>query len=202
MSDTVIYILLGILSYAIGCYSTARLLAKTYRSLNIYKVGTGHPDTQNIYLNIDKSLGVFSGFVDFSKIYIFIFLMRLLINTLPQTQHILEVSEAPLLALGFMMLVGHCLPVTHGFKGGRGIFTYSGMVMFFAPIPMLISGIIALLITLRFKQYRFVQFLVVLLPPFLNLIFESDRNFVSWMFILAILMGIINVFVSKKRGEI
>ena len=74
MSDTIIYILLGILAYGIGCYSTARLIAKTARSLNIFKVGTGHPDTQNIFLNVDKSLGVFSGFVDFCKIYSYIFL--------------------------------------------------------------------------------------------------------------------------------
>jgi len=202
MSDTLIYILLGILAYGIGCFSTARVLAKSYRSLNIYKVGTGHPDTQNIFLNVDKSLGAFSGLVDFSKIYIYIFILRVLINTLPQTQHIVNVSEAPLLGLGFMMLVGHCLPVTHHFQGGRGIFTYMGMVMFFAPIPMLITGLLAMVITLKFKQYRFVQFLIVLLPPFLNLIFEPDRNFVSWLFVLAILMGIINFFVSKRRGEI
>jgi glycerol-3-phosphate acyltransferase PlsY len=202
MSDTIIYILLGILAYGIGCYSTARLIAKTARSLNIFKVGTGHPDTQNIFLNVDKSLGIFSGFVDFCKIYIYIFLLKIIINTIPQTQHILEVSDAPLMALGFMMLVGHCLPVTHHFIGGRGIFTYMGMVMFFAPLPMLITIVLALAIVLRFGQYRFVQFLIVLFPPFLNLVFESDRNFVSWMFVLAILMGIMNFFVSKRRGEI
>ncbi|MCF7912717.1 MAG: glycerol-3-phosphate acyltransferase [Candidatus Cloacimonetes bacterium] len=200
MSDTLTYILLMILSYAIGCWSTARLIAKTFRSLNIYKVGTGHPDTQNIYCNIDKSLGIFAGFLDFSKIYIYLFILKLILNFMPYTAHL--TSDVSLLALGFMMLLGHCLPVTHKFKGGRGVFTYMGLVMFFAPIPMLISGLIALIITLRFEQHRFVQYLVVIMPAFLNLIFEKEGAFISMMFVLVILMAIINVFVSRRRGEI
>lgn len=200
MSDTIIYILLSILSYAIGCFSTARLIAKAYRSLNIYKVGTGHPDTQNIYINVDKSLGIFAGFVDFSKIYIYLFILKIILSTLPQTMHL--ATRESLLFLGFMMLVGHCLPVTHRFMGGRGVFTYMGLVMFIAPYPMLISGLLAFLVTLRFEQHRFVQYMAVLLPPFLNLIFDHNETLVGMMFVLAILMGIINFFVSKKRGEI
>lgn len=200
MTDTIIFILLAILSYAIGCWSTARLIAKSFRSLNVYKVGTGHPDTQNIYSNIDKSLGIFTGFVDLSKIYIYLFILKIILGILPGTMPL--TSDVSLLSLGFMMLVGHCLPVTHHFKGGRGVFTYIGLVMFFAPYPMLITCVLALLVTLRFEQHRFVQYLFVLMPPFLNLIFSDDGAFISMMFILAILMGIINFFVSKRRGEI
>jgi acyl phosphate:glycerol-3-phosphate acyltransferase len=200
MSDTLTYILLLILSYAMGCWSTARLIAKTFRSLNIYKVGSGHPDTQNIYCNVDKSLGIFAGFLDFSKIYIYLFILKIVLNLMPHTTHL--TTDISLLALGFMMLLGHCLPVTHKFRGGRGVFTYMGLVMFFAPIPMLISGLIALIITLRFEQHRFVQYLVVIMPAFLNLIFEEEGAFISMMFVLVILMAIINVFVSRRRGEI
>ena len=200
MSDTIIYILLAVLSYAIGCWSTARLIAKTFRSLNIYKVGTGHPDTQNIFCNVDKSLGIFTGLVDFSKIYIYLFILRIMLSLMPHTRHL--TSDISLLFLGFMILVGHCLPVTHHFKGGRGVFTYMGMVMFFAPYPMLIAGVIGLIITLKFEQHRFVQYFYVLAPPFINLAFEDDGTFISMMLVLAILMGIINYFVSKRRGEI
>ena len=200
MSDTLIYILLLILSYAIGCWSTARLIAKTFRSLNIYRVGTGHPDTQNIYCNVDKSLGIFAGFLDFSKIYIYLFILKIVLNLMPHTAHL--TTDISLLALGFMMLLGHCMPATHKFRGGRGVFTYMGLVMYFAPIPMLISGLIALIITWRFEQHRFVQYLVVIMPAFLNLIFEEEGAFISMMFVLVILMAIINVFVSRRRGEI
>jgi acyl phosphate:glycerol-3-phosphate acyltransferase len=200
VNDTIIFILLSLLSYAIGCWSTARLIAKAYRSLNIYKVGTGHPDTQNIYCNVDKSLGIFSGLVDFSKIYLYLFVLRVLLGLLPQTQTLN--TDIALIFFAFMMLLGHCLPVTHKFKGGRGVFTYMGVVMFFAPVPMLIAGFLALVVTLKFTQHRFVQYLLVMLPPFFNLIFEDDGTFISMMFVFAILMGVINFFVSKKRGEI
>jgi len=46
MIPILIFAGLLILSYLIGCHSAARLIAKYFRSLNIDKVGTGHPDTE------------------------------------------------------------------------------------------------------------------------------------------------------------
>ncbi len=56
-----LFIGLIVVSYALGCLSTARILAKSARSLNIYKVGSGHPDTENIFCNVSKPLGCFGG---------------------------------------------------------------------------------------------------------------------------------------------
>ena len=56
MLSIIVFGSLLVLSYLLGCFSTAKLFAKSYKSINVYKVGTGHPDTQNIYNNIDKTL--------------------------------------------------------------------------------------------------------------------------------------------------
>lgn len=201
-----IFILLTVLSYLLGCFSTAKVLVKTFRSVNIYKIGTGHPDTQNIFNNLDKNLGILTGIIDVAKVYFFLVIVdfvlhnNLITTSFPYLESIS--TQNHLLVIGFAMIVGHCLPVTHGFKGGRGIFTYIGFVSFFAPWPMLIVGILALLVVLFFNQIRFAQYMIVLLPPFVNFFFPGGKQFLGKMFIAAILMGIINYFVSKKLGEI
>jgi glycerol-3-phosphate acyltransferase PlsY len=200
-----IFLFLGliVLSYGLGCFSTARVLAKSVRSLNIYKIGTGHSDTENIFNHVSKPLGVLVGIIDFSKMYVYLFLLRLILVTTYSAFSMEDFhNNAWFLSVGFAMVVGHCLPVTHRFKGGRGIFTYMGLVTFFAPYPMLIISLLALVFVFFFKQIRFAQYMIVLLPPLINFLFPGGRDFLGNMIIIAILMGIINFFVSKNLGEI
>jgi len=204
MLSIIIFAVLAVISYCLGCLSTAKLITKSYKSINIYKIGTGHPDTLNIYNNINKSLGIFAGIIDFGKVFFYLVLLKYLL-CLPEIQLWIGAdlsTENHLLILGFMMVVGHCLPVSHSFHGGRGFFTYIGFVTFFAPWPMIIVAALALLIVLRFHQIRFAQYMIVFLPPFLNFFFTDHKSFVGKMFIAAALMAIINFIVSKKKGEI
>ena len=192
-----------VISYLLGCFSTAKVMAKSYKSINIYKVGTGHPDTQNIYNNIDKTLGIFAGIIDFGKIFFYIVLLEFLLNYQPIIDVIGNIgTNNHLLVLGFFMVIGHCLPITHRFKGGRGFFTYIGFVLYFAPFPMMIIALLAIVLVVFFKQIRFAQYMIVMLPPFVNFFFEDDSALLAKMFIAALLMGITNFIVSKKLGEI
>ena len=72
---------------------------------------------------------------------------------------------------------------------------------------MLTISIISIIFILVFKQIRFAQYMIVILPPFIISFFgkflgynlELDtRIFV----VAAIMMAVINVVVSKKKGEI
>lgn len=206
MQATMIFILLILAAYLLGCFSTAKVIARTFRSLNIYKVGTGHPDTQNIYDNVSKTLGIFSGMVDVGKSFFFLVLVNWLLTNSFLIQKFPLISDIStqnhLLIIGFSMVIGHCFPITHKFKGGRGLFTYIGFITFFAPWPVFIITFLAIFIVIFFKQVRFSQYMIVLLPPFVNFFFEENSIFLAKMFIAAILMGIINIFVSKKLGEI
>ncbi len=203
MLTIISFVVLLVISYLLGCFSTAKVFAKSYKSINVYKVGSGHPDTQNIYNNIDKTLGIFTGIVDFGKMYFYIVLLSFLLNYPPVTNVIGNIgTNNHLLILGFFMVIGHCLPVIHRFKGGRGLFTYMGFVLSFAPFPMMIIIVLAIILVLFFKQIRFAQYMIVLLPPFINFFFEDDAAFLAKIFIAALLMGIINFIVSKKLGEI
>ena len=205
MIQTLVFIGFTVISYLIGCFSTARLIAKSFKSLNIYKVGTGHPDTENIYCNISKSLGILAGIVDFGKMFVYLLFLKLLLeNFYPAVS-----TQNHLLVLGFAMVVGHCIPITNRFKGGRGIFTYLGFISFFfftyyTILPMIVVAFLAILVIVVFKQIRFAQYMIVLLPPFISFFLKGNEgaHFPMKMFLSAILMGIINFLVSKRLGEL
>jgi acyl phosphate:glycerol-3-phosphate acyltransferase len=206
MLSVIMMIALVLISYLLGCFSTAKILAKSYRNINIYKIGTGHPDTLNIYYNIDKLLGIFTGVLDIGKIFFYLAILKWILFSRGFIEMIPGVgdisSENHLLIIGFSMIIGHCLPITHKFKGGRGIFTYIGFLLFFAPWSTLIVCSIALILVCFFNQIRFSQYMIVMLTPFVNFFFIDEIAFLAKMFLAALLMGIMNFFVSKQLGEI
>ncbi len=204
-----------VLAYLYGCFSTARIVAKMARSLNIYKIGTGLADTENIFANVSRPLGVLAGALDAAKAYLFLLAVELALNMLAGKDLVPHAAKlySPhfMMLYGMAMLTGHCLPITHSFKGGRGIFTYSGFVAYLVFYPMLLTMAIAWLLVFFFKQIRFAQYMIVVLPGILAQIFYSfipmfrdDRPayFLAMMLGIAALMGILNYIVSKKMGEL
>ncbi|MGI6198106.1 MAG: glycerol-3-phosphate acyltransferase [Candidatus Cloacimonadaceae bacterium] len=204
-----------VLAYLYGCFSTARLVAKSFRSLNIYKVGTGLADTENIFSNISRPLGVLVGALDAAKAYLFLVIVKFLLDLLASTGWIpgVEAIAKPnfLLLYGLGVLLGHCLPITHRFKGGRGIFTYAGFMFFFAPWPMIITLLVALVLVTKFKQVRFAQYMIVILPVIFEVLLYSFVSnyrraqppyFLGMMLGVALFMGVLNFFVSKKLDEL
>ncbi|HOR30031.1 MAG TPA: glycerol-3-phosphate acyltransferase, partial [Candidatus Syntrophosphaera thermopropionivorans] len=117
-----ILILIIIAAYFYGCISSARVVAKTFRSLNIYKVGTGLADTENIFVNVSRPLGVLVGLLDILKAFFFLLVIEYLVRWL-NFYGIVEGADLLynkniMLLYGLAMLVGHCLPATNNFKGG------------------------------------------------------------------------------------
>jgi glycerol-3-phosphate acyltransferase PlsY len=78
--------------------------------------------------------------------------------------------------MGIAGVVGHCLPVFHGFKGGGGIGTMQGVSLFFIPVEYLVSMLIGGTIVLLFfkkVQYKYGQWtpiMFVTLTPFMTLL--------------------------------
>ena len=201
MTNILIGIGICVVSYFLGCFSSARVLAKSFRNLNIYKVGTGLADTHNIYTNVSKPLGILATVLDMAKMYVYVILTEYLLGKMGYDN---DIVHTPIFIFGFFLIAGHCLPVTHKFKGGRGINPYIGLMLFYIPIPMGIIFGLALLVGFFFKQVRFAQYLVVLLPPIVCMFLSENvisRELNTLMVVGALLMGVFNFIVSKRLGE-
>jgi acyl phosphate:glycerol-3-phosphate acyltransferase len=205
--NIVIIIVVCLISYLFGCGSTSRFIARTYRNLNLDRIGSGLSDTENIYTNVDKMLGLVVGAIDVAKIYVYLLLLRFALGFFADSM----TQTNDMVLFGIFVLIGHCLPLTHHLRGGRGIFTYLGLVAFFAWMPMLLGAIVALIVIFGFKQIRFGQYMIVMLPAFFNLAIRSFFPHIYEIFtsiptfplvITALIMGALNILVSKRLGEI
>ncbi len=199
MNKIILQIILIISAYFIGSFSVARILVKVFMNKNIYKIGTGNPDAGNVFDNVSRPLGILVGLIDFLKV---------LVPTCIVDRFILKIHSNPensilLLIASFAIVIGHCVPFAHNFKGGRGIIAYMGVLFYFIPYQMIIITMFALILIIFFNQKRFSQYMIVILSP-LTSFFWSPTNRIEpqFIFITSILMGILNFFVSKRHGEI
>jgi len=169
--------------------------------MNIYKMGTGYADTENIFCNISKPLGIMVGAIDIVKVYLYLWVLSHL-HTYLHFSDQMPTHDISLFIFGSFMILGHTLPVTHGFRGGRGIFNYTGLLLFFIPVQVISVLVLSFILIMAFKQIRFSNFIIVLLPPFIAFFGNTEHYLMVMMVITAILMGILNFIVSKRLGEL
>lgn len=204
LQDLLIPITVSIIAYICGLFSTAKIFARTFKYLNITKVGSGHADTKNIYSNVSKTMGVVVGIIDIVKMYLFLWVTKYILENFLKEP---DLADNNLLFIyGFFLILGHCFPFYNKFKGGRGIFTFAGYLGFFAPVTMLIVGFISTIIALWFAQYRAAKYFLVGAPVIASLIISTITHvtpgLTTKIFIASFLMVIVNFIVSRKRNEL
>lgn len=127
------------LGYLIGCISPASWLSKR-KNVDLKKEGTGNLGATNTGLVLGKKAGIFVLIFDIAKSFFSYKLARYLFSTL---------AVAGILAC-IGTILGHCFPITMGFRGGKGLAAFGGLIlaykswMFFAIIT---TGIALMLIT-------------------------------------------------------
>jgi glycerol-3-phosphate acyltransferase PlsY len=109
--------------YLLGTFPTAVLVARQ-RGHDVLHEGSGNPGATNVYrLAGRRAAGtVFVG--DFLK------------GAVPAAVGaVLDGRTSPLaLAMGCAAVLGHCLPVTRRFRGGKGVATAAGFAMVIEPV--------------------------------------------------------------------
>lgn len=104
-------------AYLIGSLSMARLAART-SGIDITSVGSGNPGATNVARSLGKTTGAVVLVGD---------LLKGVAGSLLGLWLIGDVVGG--FVGGAAAVVGHCLPVWYGFRGGKGVATAAGMVM-------------------------------------------------------------------------
>lgn len=187
-----------IVCYLIGSFSFAQFFAKRYRKMNIYRSGDHTADASNVYRNISKPAGILVWVMDFLRVYVILWLGG---------KFFFPSHPLILLLIGMAIIVGHYFPIQNKFIGGHEIITYVALLLYFAPLPTILVIVLALLLILFFNQARFATYLLVIFTPILCYIFQyfkiTDvaRIDAKYLIITSVIMGIINIFVTKRTGE-
>ena len=107
--DFVLYILLALGSYLIGCVSLSIILSKNIFGGDVRGMGSGNAGATNMARSFGMSAGVLTLLADALKAVIAMVVGNLLFGNLG------------LAIAGTCCLIGHCYPVFYGFKGGKGV---------------------------------------------------------------------------------
>ncbi len=115
-------IIIAILSYLIGSIPFSYIIAKAYGK-NLYEVGSGNIGTANVYRATGKAESTILALIgDLGKGMLAIFLAQKL--SFGYNQLIGQALAA------FFVVAGHNWPLFLKFKGGRGLATLAGVILF------------------------------------------------------------------------
>ena len=112
-------------SYLIGSFSSGFVVGKLYRNVDLRRVGSGSTGATNTLRTLGLGAAALVGILDIAKGALAVFLAHAL---LPSAEW-RPVAEA---LAGTFVVAGHCWPVTLQGRGGRGIATGFGALLFIA----------------------------------------------------------------------
>lgn len=171
------YLFVIVISYIIGCFSSAYIIGKAFKKIDIRNFGSGNVGSTNALRVMGVKLGIFTFLLDILKGVIAVYVGRFILG------------EIGSLISGLFVVIGHNWPVFIHFKGGKGVATSIGVLFtLFGPIT-LIPLIITLIIILISKYVSLGSLAFLTLTPIVYWIIVKpfDNRYLLLSVTLAIL---------------
>ena len=189
MSTSVAIPLALVAAYIVGSIDFAVIVARMH-GVDIHEAGSGNPGTSNVLRTLGRLPAVMVLVGDMLKGTIGAALGWLASDVADPT------LSTWAFAAGFFAMVGHCYPIFHKFKGGKGVATGAGVLLFTVPLAAVIE--IALWgIIVRLTKTASIGSLVILVITIPVLIWQGVSG---WSLVWVALM--IALVVWRHRGNI
>ncbi len=129
------YLIAAFAGYILGSIPFGLLLTRLAGLGDIRQVGSGNIGATNVLRTGRKDLALATLLLDSFKAGLAV----LLVAYLSETRNIGLVA-------GAFAFVGHCYPIWLGFKGGKGVATYAGLLAFASPLALAVGAPIWLIL--------------------------------------------------------
>jgi glycerol-3-phosphate acyltransferase PlsY len=135
-----------LLAYMLGSISGSMLVG-SLRHVDIRKSGSGNAGGTNAFRTQGLKFALPVVLIDIGKGFLAAWLFpQLSLGSLDDS----VLLQVQVLACGFAAVIGHCYPLWHGFRGGKGAATAVGALLLIQPaalLPMLSTWILTLIIS-------------------------------------------------------
>ena len=193
MNDLFLLILSILSCYLIGSISFGRIISKLSKNIDITSQGSGNTGATNVLRSIGVSYGLLVLFLDMVKSIIPVLII--------ENYEFGSINYATQIA-ALSAIIGHCYPIFHKFKGGKGVATGIGP-LFVIFMPAATSALIAFVIAILISRMVsvgsilgcFVSLLFMIIFNLMNL-FES-----SWIDLIY-LVPAISIIIYKHNENI
>ena len=192
MSITILITL--ILAYLIGAIPTSVWFGKIFYKKDVRQYGSGNAGATNTFRVFGAVSGIIVLAIDILKGVVAVMLSH--IFSLP------EMSKENLLfyqlSLGLIAAIGHIFPVYLNFKGGKGVATFFGVVLYLFPVAALICTI-TFFIVFGITHYVSVGSILASLAFMLTLFFYYAGTHVLPVLVFSIAVPVIIIFTHRKN---
>ena len=167
-----LFVLFG---YLVGSIPFGLILTKAYGLGDIRKIGSGNIGATNVLRTGNKKIALMTLLLDGIKGALAIFLAKVISNyEIVSNLHNNNFFEC---VVGVSAVIGHCYPIWLKFKGGKGVATGFGVILYFDLFVGIVSLIISLSITKIFKISSLSALIVYILIPILMFINSLENVF-------------------------
>lgn len=172
------------LAYFAGSIPFGLIIGKLYSKGDIRTAGSGNIGATNVLRSVGKGPAVLTLLSDSLKGFVVI----LLASYAVEAHHFLW-------AIAFFAVMGHCYTVFLGFKGGKGVATALGILLYLSPFLAVALCILWSLIVMRCRIVSIASLIVAGFLPAAIFFLEGISSF-WWALAIAI------VIIFQHRGNI
>lgn len=161
------YLLLIVIGYGLGSIPFSYIVSQRLGHVDIRTKGSGNTGATNVYRVLGRKIGLIAFVGDFLKGVLAAVIGNLIAGP----------DGAAICAT--VAVVGHCMPFTLGFKGGKGVATAAGMVVATQPLIALIVFAVHLgsLVVLRYMSLS--SIIAAILLPILAIMFSASNIYIG-----------------------
>jgi acyl phosphate:glycerol-3-phosphate acyltransferase len=139
------YAVVAVVGYLIGSISSGYLVGKVYRNVDLRTVGSGSTGATNTFRTLGRGAGILVASFDILKGALAVVFAQVMFTEGSAGRPIAEALAA------VFAVVGHCWPITLRGRGGRGVATGFGALLFVAT-PAWASAVAAFMIALALTR--------------------------------------------------
>jgi glycerol-3-phosphate acyltransferase PlsY len=170
-------------AYLIGSLDFAVVVGRAH-GVDIHSVGSGNPGTSNVLRTLGKGPAIMVLLGDALKGVIAAAIGWLAVG-------VGDPGNEPIaMAAGFLAVLGHCFPIMHKFKGGKGVATSAGVLVFTLPVVALIVAVAWAVIAKVFKVASIASLVAVAITIPLALWQGTSGAALAWLAAIVILVVI------------
>lgn len=182
------YLLVGVIGYLIGCFSSAYVVGKMTNQIDIREHGSGNSGTTNALRVMGKKAAIVTFLCDVLKGVIAALIGRYILGDIGQVIG------------GLFAVIGHNWPMFLGFKGGKGVATSLGVLITINPLIALICVTIGLIVALSTNYVSVGSLSFLLSFPIIYYINNYKQiDEVKCYFLLSVVFFILGVIRHKEN---
>ena len=175
-----------LLSYVIGSFSSAYVIGKTSKNIDIRSYGSGNAGATNALRVLGKKMGALTFFMDFIKGIIAVFIGNAIFG-----------FTGSLLA-GVFVVLGHNWPVFLGFKGGKGVATSFGVLLVLNWQTALLCFLIGTIVIIVTRYVSLGSIVAAIVAPIIIVL--TTQSIDKYLYITIVILALLSV--SRHKANI